>query len=101
MGKVGKQEVREDPAEADLSKLLIRDISTGGILRQHRKEDYAGNFLRKPAQKRPKDSIPLNTVESTFDDTKGYELTELGQRFVDYALIDLPLRITAATAPTP
>ena len=50
--KVGKEEVREDSAEADLFKLLIRDLSTGGIIRQNREKDYHGNFLRKPAQRR-------------------------------------------------
>ena len=33
--KIGKGEVREDSAEADLYKLLFRDLSTGGIVRQH------------------------------------------------------------------
>jgi hypothetical protein len=32
-------------------------------------------------------------MESAFEDTKGYELTELGQQFVHYAMTDLPLRI--------
>ena len=32
-------------------------------------------------------------MESAFEDTKGYELTELGQQFVYYAMTDLPLRI--------
>jgi hypothetical protein len=91
--KVGKEEVREDSAEADLFKLLIRDLSTGGIIRQQREKDYAGNFLRKQAQRRPKGALASNTVESAFEDTKGYELTELGQQFVHYAMTELPLRI--------
>jgi len=91
--KVGKEEVREDSAEADLFKLLIRDLSTGGIIRQHRERDYAGNFLRKPAVKRRKGAPVSSTVESAFEDTKGYELTELGQQFVHYAMTDLPPRI--------
>lgn len=33
--KIGKGEAREDSAEADLYKLLFRDLSTGGIIRQH------------------------------------------------------------------
>jgi hypothetical protein len=40
--KVGKEEVREDSADADLFKLLIRDLSTGSIVRQHREKEYAG-----------------------------------------------------------
>jgi hypothetical protein len=91
--KVGKEEVREDSAEADLFKLLIRDLSTGSIIRQHREKDYAGNFLRKQAQRRRKGAPVSSTVESAFEDTKGYELTELGQQFVHYAMTDLPLRI--------
>lgn len=50
--KVGKQAVRENSAEADMFKLLIRDLSTGSIIRQHRETDYVGNFLRMPAQKK-------------------------------------------------
>jgi len=91
--KVGKEEVREDSAEADLFKLLILDLSTGSIIRQIRDKDYAGNFLRKPALKRRKGTPAPTTMESAFEDTKGYELTELGQQFVHYAMTDLPLRI--------
>jgi antitoxin component of RelBE/YafQ-DinJ toxin-antitoxin module len=92
--KVGKEEVREDSAEADLFKLLIRDLSTGSVIRQHRETDYGGNFLRKPAQKRRKGPPVSNTVESAFEDTKGYELTGLGQQFVHFAMIDLPLKLS-------
>jgi hypothetical protein len=95
--KVGKEDVREDSAEADLFKLLIRDLSTGGIIRQNREKDYAGNFLRKPAQRRSR--FVSTTVESAFDDTKGYELTELGQQFVHYAMTNLPLRINFQAEP--
>ena len=77
--KVGKEEVREDSAEADLFKLLMRDLSTGSIIRQHREKDYAGNFLRKPAQRRRKGAAIGSTMESAFEDTKGYELTELAR----------------------
>jgi hypothetical protein len=91
--KVGKDEVREDSAEADLFRLLIRDLSTGGIIRQNRDKDYAGNFLRKPAQRGRTRGPASTTMESAFEDTKGYELTELGQQFVHYAMTDLPVRI--------
>jgi hypothetical protein len=91
--KVAKEEVREDSPEADLFKLLIRDLSTGSIIRQHREKDYAGNFLRKQAQRRRKGVAASTTMKSAFDDTEGYELTELGQQFVHYAMTDLPARI--------
>jgi hypothetical protein len=96
--KIGKEEVREDSAEADLFKLLIRDLSTGSIVRQHREKDYAGNFLRVPAQRRRKGTPLAPTVESAFEDTKGYELTDLGQQFVHYAMTDLPPRIAFSSS---
>jgi hypothetical protein len=90
--KIGKGPVREDSADADLYKLLIRDLSTGGIIRQHREVDYYGNFRSKPAQRRSGGSGSKPLV-SAFDDNEGYELTGLGQQFVHYAMSDLPLRI--------
>ena len=38
---------REDSAEADLYKMLIRDLSIGGVIRQERETDYAGRFIKK------------------------------------------------------
>ena len=90
--KIGKGQVREDSADADLYKLLIRDLSTGGIIRQIREVDYYGNFIPKTPQRRPKGSGPKPPV-SAFDEEEGYELTELGKQFVHYAMSDLPLRI--------
>jgi hypothetical protein len=90
--KIGKGSVREDSADADLYKLLIRDLSTGGIIRQHRETDYAGNFIQKTPQRRPKGSGPKPPV-SAFDESEGYDLTELGQQFVHYAMSELPLKI--------
>lgn len=99
--KVGKQEVREDSAEADMFKLLMRDLSTGSIIRQHRETDYAGNFLRKPAQKRPRNVPAPAIMESAFENTKGYELTDLGQQFVHYAMTELPIKIEFKPAEEP
>ncbi|MEF1175093.1 hypothetical protein [Vibrio sinaloensis] len=90
--KIGKGIVREDSADADLYKLLIRDLSTGGVIRQYREKDYFGNFVPKTPQRRPKGSGPKPPV-SAFDDVEGYELTALGQQFIHYAMTDLPLRI--------
>lgn len=41
------QTPREDSAEADLFKLLIRDLSTGGVIRQERDVNQLGQFVRK------------------------------------------------------
>ena len=54
--KIGRGGVREDSADADLYKLLFRDLSTGGIIRQHRDVDYHGNFIPKAPERRPKGS---------------------------------------------
>ena len=90
--KIGKGPVREDSADADLYKLLFRDLSTGGIIRQHREIDRFGNFIAKAPQRSPKGSGPKPAV-SAFDIEEGYELTALGQQFVHYAMTDLPIRI--------
>jgi hypothetical protein len=93
--KLGRQPVREDSADADLYKLLIRDLSMGGIIRQHVERDpYTGAPIRHAIVRRPKGSEPKPPV-SAFDDSESYELTELGQQFVHYAMTDLPIRIEA------
>lgn len=91
-GNLGKPAVREDSAEADLYKLLIRDLSMGGVIRQHRETDYAGNFVKKQSRPTPKSS-GSRTMASAFDDTEGYELTDLGRQFVHYAMTEITARI--------
>ncbi len=76
--------VREDSAEADLYKLLIRDLSTGEIIRQHRKKDYYGNWIKTTPK--PRGQGATGTLTSAFDDEKEYELTELGTQFVRYTM---------------
>lgn len=90
--RIGRERVREDSADADVYKLLIRDLSTGGIIRQHRERDYHGNPIPKKTVRRPKGSPPKPPV-SAFDEEEQYELTELGQQFIHYAMTDLPIRI--------
>lgn len=82
---------REDSSEADLYKLLIRDLSTGGVIRQERETTVDGKFLRKnPRQyKGPKPK----TMESAFEDKKPYVLTALGQKFVQYTMTDTLRRL--------
>jgi hypothetical protein len=90
--RIGKEPVREDSAEADLFKLLIRDLSMGSIIRQHRETDYYGNFVKK-APKRTGKGYASSTMKSAFDEEELYELTELGQQFVHYAMTEIPTRI--------
>lgn len=95
---LAKPTVREDSADADLYKLLIRDLSTGGIIRQHRETDYSGNFIPKqPAKKAPAGASKVLT--SAFDVNDLYELTELGKQFVHYAMSDLPLKVEYSYTP--
>lgn len=91
--KIGQVRVREDSADADLYKLLIRDLSMGGVIRQHRETDYAGNFIPKTPSKRSAGSGPKPQV-SAFDDEELYVLTELGQQFVHYAMTEITARVT-------
>lgn len=90
--RIGRERVREDSADADVYKLLIRDLSTGGIIRQHRERDHMGNPIPKPTVRRSKGSGSKPPV-SAFDEEEQYELTDLGQQFIHYAMTDLPVRI--------
>ncbi len=92
--KLGRKPVREDSSDADLFKLMFRDLSTGGMVRQHRETDYAGNFIAKAHRKGP--PLPKGsprTMKSAFDDDEQYELTSLGVEFVHYAMTDVPPKI--------
>ncbi len=91
---LGKDHVREDSAEADLFKLLVRDLSTGGIVRQHRETDYAGNYIKKSGPRPAPRGTASRTIKSAFDDLDQYELTALGQQFVHYAMTELSLKIS-------
>ncbi|HEY0313832.1 MAG TPA: hypothetical protein VGC56_15240 [Allosphingosinicella sp.] len=89
---LNKPAAREDSAEADLYKLLVRDLSMGGVIRQHRETDYYGNFVKKQTKSVPKGS-GSRTMVSAFDNEEGYELTDLGKQFVHYAMTELTPRI--------
>ncbi|MFA5067513.1 MAG: hypothetical protein WC466_05680 [Candidatus Izemoplasmatales bacterium] len=92
--KIGREPVREDSADAGLYRLLIRDLNIGGIIRQHRQKDANGNFYGKAPQKRAFGTgAGPKQMESAFDEEDKYELSELGQQFVHYAMTDLPLKI--------
>lgn len=86
------EEVREDSAEADLFKLLVRDLSTGSVIRQHRETTSDGRFVKKPAPHVPK-GYGSRVLKSAFDDTEEYELTELGSQFVHYTMNEVVPRI--------
>lgn len=89
-------EVREDSAEADLYKMLIRDLSTGGVIRQARETNELGEFMRR--RRTPGRHRAATTMESAFEDTKPYVLTELGKQFVHYTMNEVVKRINASGA---
>jgi hypothetical protein len=72
-GAIHGEAVRENSAEADLFKLLIQDLSTGHVIRQHRQVDYYGNFVKSQPKKRS--GTASRILASAFDDEKEYELT--------------------------
>jgi hypothetical protein len=81
---------REDSAEADLFKKLIRDLSTGGVIRQARDTTEDGQWVKK---KLGGPRTKSTTMESAFEDTKQYVLTELGKQFVHYTMNDVVKRV--------
>ena len=58
-------EVSDNSPEADLFKLLFRDLSTGGIIRQERDVNQLGQFVRKRPAKAPK-GYGARTMKSAF-----------------------------------
>lgn len=87
------QKPREDSSEADLFRYLIRDLTTGGVIRQPRETDAAGNFLKKDTREQPRKDMG-RTMESAFEDTKPYVLTELGKEFVHYVMDEVVSQIS-------
>lgn len=83
---------REDSPEADLFRYLIRDLSTGGVIRQERETDGFGNFYKRDTGGHR--ASPSRVMESSFEDTKPYVLTALGKQFVHYVMEDVVPQIS-------
>ncbi|MBK7107417.1 MAG: hypothetical protein IPH62_19295 [Ignavibacteriae bacterium] len=82
---------REDSAEADLYRMLFRDLSMGGVIRQERATNQYGQFLKKKVPRRK--GVISPTMESAFEETKPYVLTGLGEQFVHYTMNEVVKRI--------
>jgi hypothetical protein len=67
---------REDSSEADLFRYLIRELSTGGVIRQARETDMAGHFLKRDARGQSHQSAS-RVMESAFESTKPYVLSTM------------------------
>ena len=87
------EQPREDSAEADLFKLLIRDLSTGSVIRQERPTNAYGQFVVKKKKNVGRGHAPT-VLKSAFDDVEPYILTELGQQFVHYTMNEVVPRIS-------
>lgn len=85
---------REDSSEADLFKFLIRELSTGGVIRQERDTNLLGQFVKKKTPHHHKISASP-VLKSAFDDKEAYVLTELGKQFVHYTMNEAVTRITS------
>jgi len=88
----------ENSSEADLFKYLIRELNTGGVIRIERETNEYGQFIRKQPQYHPKGSAS-KTMESAFEETKPYVLTELGEEFVHYVMTDIVPQIADNNTP--
>src|ERR1035441_23289 len=93
LGVYGEPVPRDDSAEADLYKMLIRDLTLGGVIRQPRESDADGRFRKKTTPARR--TSASHTLESPFEDTKQYVLTELGRQFVSYTMNEMVSRLKA------
>jgi hypothetical protein len=93
--QVDGADVREDSAEADLFKLYVRDLSTGGLIRQVRQTDSEGRFLKKVVPKNTRAASRSHIAKSAFDQKEEYVLTALGQQFVHYAMTEDVVKISA------
>lgn len=62
-------------------------------MRQHRRSEWQGNFIKKVPEKAIK-CRGSRTTTSAFDDVDTYELTELGKQFVHYAMNELASQLT-------
>lgn len=86
---------QENSAEADLFRYLIRDLSTGGVIRQERETNAYGEFMKKDMKgMRREKGLSGRVMESAFEDTKPYVLTELGKQFVHYVMEDVVAQIS-------
>jgi hypothetical protein len=91
-------DVREDSAEADLFRLLFRDLSTGGVIRQERDTNQLGQFVKRTPVRTAR-GFSGHTMKSAFDDKEAYVLTAMGKQFVHYTMNEVVLRVAASAGP--
>ena len=82
----------ENSSEADLYRYLIRELSLGGVIRQEKEMNEDSAFLKKRPVRTPRGQ-GSQVMESAYEDTKPYVLTELGKEFITYVLNDVVQRV--------
>ena len=70
-----------------------------GVIRQSRDVNEVGQFLRKRPVKRR--GSPPTTIESAFEDSKQYVLTELGKQFIHYTMNETVARLAGEISQRP
>lgn len=97
-GQIWDQSHTERPpdssSQAGLFSYLIRDLSIGGVIHIEKDVTVRGEYLKKPTTYHPK-GTGSQTMESPFEDTKPYVLTELGKEFVHYVLDEVAPQISS------
>jgi hypothetical protein len=97
--EVHTERPRDDSSEADLFKYLVDNLSLGHVIRQETEVRDDGTLMNRPRGYTPKGQ-GSKTRQSAFEDTKGYVLTQLGEKFIQYVLNDVVPRVEAPTNPT-
>lgn len=79
---------KEGTAEADLFKLVIDDLTTSGVIKQYHPTTYDSRIVRQANDGKAGESESSENAseESVFENTKPYQLTELGSQFVYYTM---------------
>ena len=78
---------RDDSAEAGLFGYLTRELNMGGIIHLDRPRNSSGQTMR--TQRQSSSNSRSDTLESHFDNTKSWVLSELGKEFVRYVMEDV------------
>lgn len=83
---------REDSAEAGLFRYLMRELNMGGVIELSKQRDAYGRAYKATSARTPR-GMASKVVESTYEDTKPWVLTELGRQFIHYVLNDAVKRV--------
>jgi hypothetical protein len=75
---------------------MIRDLTTGSVIRQHRETTASGEFVKRST--RGRGGRGDRTMKSAFDNEEPYTLTGLGKEFVHYTMQEIVPKIGGSSA---